>query len=932
MGISSARRYGWVLGVIAKHDMSINRWKPYDFSGDNPITMVLEKTFSDSSEQGRVMSKKIAVIDGNSLMHRAYHAVPPTMSASDGTPTNAAFGFLSMFFRFYEDAHPDAVICAFDAGKPEFRTKALARYKAQRPPMDDALRVQFPVIESLLEAMNVPVVKIEGWEGDDVLGTISARDEKLGYETLLVTGDKDAYQLVSDLTHVVTTKKGISDVAIYGPDEVQERYGVTPAQFPDFLGLKGDSSDNIPGVPGIGDKGAARLLQRFGSIDGIYENLDKLKGKQLQNLRDNKEAAYLSREVATIVRNLDFPLDLEGIKFPDFDETKVSDAFRAVRFNAHLTKTLSLVGASPKAAASPVLELPLSDPKKGRKARALLDDAIAKGVILGVEFFVEAQKSLFSESHSLFVGLSEDVLLFEGADATEAFARIVRDGHFCALDVKRVLQEVYPPDGSLDATVSDADVAAARYFDIGLAAYLLSSNAATYEYASLCETYLGAALPEFDDEAQAAAVHAHVAARLAEALSKALRADGSMECYEEIDLPLVTTLALMERVGAAIDVDALAKMGQAISDEIENVRVQIFEMAGEEFNPDSPKQLSHVLFEVLGLPVGKKNQRGYSTDAKTLNALRDKHPIAEKILRYRELAKMKSTYTDALLRMRGSDGRVHTSFNQTVTATGRLSSSDPNLQNIPVRTEFGRHIRECFVPLREGELFVSADYSQIELRLLAHLSGDESLIEAFCSGADFHTSTAARVFGVPTEAVTSQMRRHAKAVNFGIVYGQQAFGLAQSLGIGFKEAQEIINRYFQVHPGVRAYLDETIAQAKKHGYAVTMFGRKRHIPELRAANATQRAFGERTAMNHPMQGSAADIIKLAMNEVRCRLSEEGFKSQLMLQVHDELDFSVPADELERLEAMVSEVMSGVVELKVPLVVEVSAGTNWAKAH
>ena len=371
---------------------------------------------------------------------------------------------------------------------------------------------------------------------------------------------------------------------------------------------------------------------------------------------------------------------------------------------------------------------------------------------------------------------------------------------------------------------------------------------------------------------------------------------------------------------------------RATTEEIEDIRSQIIDMAGEEFNLDSPKQLAHILFEVLGLPTGKKNQRGYSTDAKTLNGLRDKHPIADKVLRYRELAKMKSTYIDALPRMRAGDGRVHTSFNQTVTTTGRLSSSDPNLQNIPVRTDFGRRIRECFVPLNEGELFVSADYSQIELRLLAHLSGDESLIESFCSGADFHAATAARVFGVPVEEVTPQMRSRAKAVNFGIVYGQQAFGLAQSLGIGFKEAQDMIDRYFEVHPQVRAYLDQTVADAKKCGYAVTMFGRKRHIPELRAGNAVQRGFGERTAMNHPMQGSAADIIKLAMNEVRRRLAEEGFKSQLMLQVHDELDFSVPADELERLEAMVSEVMSGVVELKVPLIVEVSAGKNWAEAH
>ena len=877
-------------------------------------------------------TKKIAVIDGNSLMHRAFHAVPPTMNAPDGTPTNAVFGFMSMFLKLYETMLPDAVICAFDAGRPAFRMEALEQYKATRPPMDDALRAQFPVVESLLEAMNVPVVRIKGWEGDDVLGSIAAMDEKLGYETLLITGDKDAYQLVSDLTRVVTTKKGISDVAVYGPAEVKERYGVTPEQFPDFLGLKGDSSDNIPGVVGIGDKGAAKLLQNFGSIDGIYENLDKLKGKQLQNLSENKDAALVSRRVATIVRDLDIDIDLEAAAFPSFDEERVAEAFRALRFNSHLSKVLALAGADASLAAPAKLELPDAEPLEGDDARAALDAAIAAGVMMGVEFYEPAQESLFEPASTLFVGTQEQVLSFSGSEGVEAFARIVREGAFCALDVKHALQKVYPADGADAAAVELADVADARYFDIGLAAYLLNSNTSRYEYAMLCDTYLGAALPEFDADEAAAAAHALVARRLSDALREALEKDGSLACYTDIDAPLVATLVGMERVGAALDTDSLAQMGSVTKAEIDALKEEIFALAGEEFNVDSPKQLGHILFEVLGLPTGKKNQRGFSTDAKTLKNLEGKHPIARKVLRYRELAKMQSTYIDALPRMRGGDGRVHTSFNQTVTTTGRLSSSDPNLQNIPVRTEFGRRIRECFVPLREGDVFVSADYSQIELRLLAHLSGDESLIDSFCGGADFHAATAARVFGIPVEEVTSEMRSRAKAVNFGIVYGQQAFGLASSLGIGFKEAQEMIDRYFEVHPRVRAYLDETVAEAKETGYAVTMFGRKRHIPELRAGNAVQRGFGERTAMNHPMQGSAADIIKLAMNEVARRLAADGFESRLMLQVHDELDFSVPREEVDALSSMVEEVMSGVVELKVPLLVDVQSGTNWAQAH
>ena len=876
--------------------------------------------------------KKIAVIDGNSLMHRAYHAVPPTMNAPDGTPTNAVFGFVSMFIKLYETMLPDAVICAFDAGRPQVRMEALEQYKAQRPPMDDALRVQFPLVESLLEAMDVPVVRIKGWEGDDVLGTIAAMDEKLGYETLLVTGDKDAYQLVSDLTSVVTTKKGISDVVVYGPAEVEERYGVTPAQFPDFLGLKGDSSDNIPGVPGIGDKGAAKLLQNFGSIAGIYENLDKLKGKQLQNLTENRDAAFTSLQVATIVRDLDIDIDLEAAAFPAFDEEAVVEAFHALRFNAHLSKVLALAGADASLAAPAKIDLPDLEPLTGDAAVAALDAAIAAGVMVGVEFVHPAQESLFEPVLSLYVGTAEDVLAFEGDAALAAFAKIVRDGAFCALDAKRALQEVYPADGAREAFIALDELFEARFFDIALAAYLLNSNTTKYEFDALCDTYLGAALPEYETPETAAAAHALVARRLCEALRAALEADGSLACYTDIDAPLVATLAAMERVGARLDTDALAEMGRATKLEIDELKGVIYELAGEEFNVDSPKQLGHILFEVLGLPTGKKNQRGFSTDAKTLKNLESKHPIAGKVLRYRELAKMQSTYIEALPRMRKGDGLVHTSFNQTVTTTGRLSSSDPNLQNIPVRTDFGRRIRECFVPLREGDVFVSADYSQIELRLLAHLSGDESLIESFCGGADFHAATAARVFGVPVDEVTPEMRSRAKAVNFGIVYGQQAFGLSSSLGIGFKEAQGMIDRYFEVHPQVRAYLDETVKEAKKNGYAVTMFGRKRHSRELSAGNAVQRGFGERTAMNHPMQGSAADIIKIAMNEVQRRLREEGFAAQLMLQVHDELDFSVPRDELEALSAMVEDVMSNAAELKVPLVVDVSAGENWAQAH
>ena len=443
---------------------------------------------------------------------------------------------------------------------------------------------------------------------------------------------------------------------------------------------------------------------------------------------------------------------------------------------------------------------------------------------------------------------------------------------------------------------------------------------------------MGGVLPEAKTDEQRACAQAAAARALVSPLTRALKDEGSERAYFDIDLPLVAVLAIMERTGAAIDVARLAQLGASTGEEIEGLRAQIFELAGQEFNVDSPKQLGHILFEVLGLPARKKTQRGYSTDAKVLKDLAEVHELPALVLRYRELAKIKSTYIDALPRMRAGDGRVHSSFNETVTTTGRLSSSDPNLQNIPVRTQFGRHIRECFVPLEPGCKFLSADYSQIELRLLAHLSGDEALIQAFTSGADFHASTASRVFDVPIDQVTPEQRSRAKAVNFGIVYGQQAFGLAQSLGISIAESKGMIDRYFDVHPGVRAYLDETVEQARANGYAETMFGRKRHIPELHAANGNTRGFGERTAMNHPMQGSAADIIKLAMRQVQQRLMEEGFKARLLVQVHDELDFSVPDGEVEALSAMVRDVMEHVTELKVPLLADISAAYTWAEAH
>lgn len=872
------------------------------------------------------MPKTVAVIDGNSLMHRAYHAVPPTMTAPDGTPTNAAFGFLSMLLKFIEMEQPDALVCAFDKGRPKFRMEALEQYKAQRPPMDEELKAQFPVIENLLAAMNVPVVALPGWEGDDILGTVAARDEELGYRTLLVTGDKDAYQLASDLTKIVTTKRGITDVVIYGPEEVEERYGVTPAQFTDFLGLKGDKADNIPGVPGIGDKKAASMLQAYGNLEGIYANLDKFKGKQLENLTNYKDDAFLSRQVATIVRDADFELDLESISFPNFNVEQVTEAFTDVRMMAHLAKILKLQGSE---AAS--IDLGSWDNFiEGDEAKAAIE-LPAEGYV-PVAWALDPQASLFGDGLTLAVNLGDSTALFHDEEAKEALAFLVREREIATADAKSLLQVVFPADTAQDSLVSRGEILDARMFDVALAAYVADSNNGAATLNALMERYAGAVLPDEKDPQKQVALQAAAIGALVDPLAQELEKEGARKVYDDIDLPLVGVLACMERTGAALDVDHLKALNESTGAEVDRLRAAIYASAGHEFNVDSPKQLSEVLFDELGLTPKKKTRSGYSTNASVLKELTEEHELPGLMLEYREYAKIKSTYIDALPRMRAEDGRVHTSFNEMVTTTGRLSSSDPNLQNIPVRTDFGRQIRTCFVPLGEGEVFVSADYSQIELRLLAHLSGDEHLIASFNSGEDFHASTASRVFGVPMDDVTPQMRSRAKAVNFGIVYGQQAYGLSQSLHIPFYEAKEMIDRYFEVHPGVRTYLDDVVAQAHKDGYAVTLFGRRRYIPELKAKNAAQRGFGERTAMNHPMQGTAADIIKLAMRQVQDELVARDLGTRLMLQVHDELDLSVPESEVEEVSDLLTSVMESVVELSVPLLVDVSAGANWAEAH
>ena len=894
----------------------------------------------------------IAVIDGNSLMHRAFHAIRQPMTAPDGRATNALFGFFNMFIKMVGTFKPDGVICAFDRGKPRVRMEMLPQYKAQRPPMDPALHEQFPMVKELLAALDAPVCELEGWEGDDILGTLARRGEAAGYEMLLFTGDRDMYQLATENVKIVSTKKGVSDVVIMTPESVDDLYhGITPELVPDFYGLKGDTSDNIPGVPGIGPKKAAALIVQYGSLDEVVAHADEVKGKMGENLRAHIDDALLSRKVATIRTDAPIQIELADAKFPTFDPAEVVRAFSALGFTgmtgrlvklgggnaAEVAAAAKAAGAQPAAGAcdcGPAGELEVPALLAGDDALAALAGALTDGEWVGAAAADDrAAGALFGLSRVLWVSTKKDLLKFDGAAADAALTQLFAEGRVASADVKALIHAVSPLDSAEPESFCAADVDPARVFDTGVAAYLLESDKDDFSAAALAREYLACEVPEATDELPQAALDAVVSRRLAEPLRERLAQDGSEKLFDEVEMPLLPVLAQMERAGLAVDPAILSEQSAELGAEIAGMVAHIREEAGEDFNLDSPQQLSHVLFDVLGLPTFglKKTKRGfYSTNAKVLADLAADHAIVAEVLEYRERAKIKSTYLDALPGLVRGDGRIHTTLNQTVAATGRLSSSEPNLQNIPTRSELGHRVRQAFT-VPEGSVFLACDYSQIELRLLAHLSGDEHLVDAFNTGADFHAATAARVFGVPVEEVTPQLRSRAKAVNFGIVYGQQAFGLATSLKIPRAEAQQMIDRYFEAYPGVRAYLDESVRLAHERGYAITAYGRKRHIREFAQKNKQLIAFGERTAMNHPMQGTAADIIKIAMVRVERRLREEGLRSKLVLQIHDELDLEVPESEVEVASALVRETMEGVAQLKVPLIAEVSFGKNWAEA-
>ena len=849
---------------------------------------------------------KLMILDGNSIINRAFYGIR-MLNAPDGTPTNAVYGFLSTFRRVFDLAQPQAVCVAFDVHAPTFRHEQYALYKAQRKPMPEELTVQMPLLKQTLDYMGVRRLELAGWEADDLLGTVARRCEAAGWTCDVVTGDKDSLQLITDSTHVfnVKTRMGQTDTIEYTPERFREEYGFDPIRMIDLKALMGDSSDNIPGVPGIGEKTAKDLLVRFGTVADIYRDLDALDIKPgvRKKLTEGRESAELSFDLATI--RTDAPIDfaLESAVWDHDYQPELYDWFRRLNFTS-LSEKWGLQPAD--GVSAPSSALPTVDVADSAALRALEQAAAAAPYVAvltpdGLDTLTLCDgKACYALS---WAQLGDDYNAFLRLLFSD---RVRKAGHNIKDLMRALLDEGLPTDGFV--------------FDTALAAYLLDATAGSYDLPRLAQAYLGGEAPD------AQAVWA-----LQSVLREKMDALGMLPLYTDIELPLCPVLARMEHTGFLVDRKALYDFGESLMSAIEQLQQSIWALAGEPFNIQSPKQLGHVLFDQLMLPAGKKTKTGWSTNAAVLEKLRGKHPIIEQILDYRMLTKLKSTYADGLLKEISADGRIHTNFQMTVTATGRLSSTEPNLQNIPVRRELGAQIRNMFVA-SPGKVLVDADYSQIELRLLAHIANDETMIAAFRSGEDIHAVTASQVFGVPLDEVTPLQRSHAKAVNFGIVYGISAFSLAQDIGVFQSEAKAYMDSYFAKYHGVRDYMKRIVEQAKADGYVTTLFGRRRDLPELRSSNFNLRSFGERVALNMPIQGTAADIIKAAMVRVDARMRAEGLEAKLLLQVHDELIVECPAAEAETVRTILIEEMEHVVDYRVPLLVDAKTGASWAEAH
>ncbi len=849
---------------------------------------------------------KLMILDGNSIINRAFYGIR-MLNAPDGTPTNAVYGFLSTFRRVFDLAQPQAVCVAFDVHAPTFRHEQYALYKAQRKPMPEELAVQMPLLKQTLDYMGVRRLELAGWEADDLLGTVARRCEAAGWACEIVTGDKDSLQLITDSTHVfnVKTRMGQTDTIEYTPERFREEYGFDPIRMIDLKALMGDSSDNIPGVPGIGEKTAKDLLVRFGTVADIYRDLDALDIKPgvRKKLTEGRESAQLSFDLATI--RTDAPIDfaLESAVWDHDYQPELYDWFRRLNFTS-LSEKWGLQpadGVSAPSSALPAVDVADSDALRALEQAVTAAPYVAVLAPDGLDTLTLCDgKACYALS---WAQLGDDYnaflrLLFS--------ARVRKAGHNIKDLMRALLAEGLPTDGFV--------------FDTALAAYLLDATAGSYDLPRLAQTYLGEELPDVQS------VWA-----LQPVLHEKMDAQAMLPLYTDIELPLCPVLARMEQAGFLVDRKALYDFGERLTSSIEQLQQSIWALAGEPFNIQSPKQLGSVLFERLMLPAGKKTKTGWSTNAAVLDKLRGKHPIIEQILDYRTLTKLKSTYADGLLKEISADGRIHTNFQMTVTATGRLSSTEPNLQNIPVRRELGAQIRKMFVA-SPGKVLVDADYSQIELRLLAHIANDETMIAAFRSGEDIHAVTASQVFGVPLAEVTPLQRSHAKAVNFGIVYGISAFSLAQDIGVFQSEAKAYMDSYFAKYHGVRDYMTRVVEQAKADGYVTTLFGRRRDLPELKSSNFNLRSFGERVALNMPIQGTAADIIKAAMVRVDARMRAEHLQARLLLQVHDELIVECPTEEAETVRAILIEEMEHVVDYRVPLLVDAKIGASWAEAH
>ena len=895
------------------------------------------------------MSKKLILIDGHSILNRAFFGIPD-LTNSEGIHTNAMYGFLNIMFKFIDEEKPDYITVAFDLSEPTFRHKAYEAYKGTRKPMAPELKQQVPLIKELLRMMNITVIEKAGYEADDIIGTIAKRSAAAGIDVSVISGDRDLLQLAEEKIQIriPKTKKGVTEVENYYPEDVVALYGVTPLEFIDMKALMGDTSDNIPGAPGVGPKTASAIIQKYHSVDNVLAHLDELKPPKAQkSITENAEQVKMSRFLAEI--NINVPLDynIENAEIGDFYNPASYELFKKYNFKTMLKRFDKDMTAAPKADALKdiVVIQELGDSENIIKKAC---EVINNGGNLGLSIIHE-EKCIYglgiclSEKETYFIikqGFITDEYLKDAVQKLGVLSDTNKKRQIRVFDLKEILW-AFEKDENLKIS-QDA------FVDVSIASYLLKPNDENYEPEQIALQYLNITFPskselfgkagvqemlmtKLDELAEYACESAYVSLFSADLILKELENENMTELFANIEMPLVFVLYDMQKEGVRVDKEGLKSYGEVLGNRIQVLEKEIYDEAGEEFNINSPKQLGVILFEKMNMPYKKKTKSGYSTAADVLDKLAPEYPFVKKILEYRQLAKLKSTYADGLAAYISEDGRIHGKFNQTITATGRISSTEPNLQNIPIRMELGRQIRKVFIP-KEGCVFLDADYSQIELRIMAHMSKDEKLIEAYNMAEDIHRITASQVFGVPFDEVTDLQRRNAKAVNFGIIYGISSFGLSQDLSISRKEASDYIEQYFKTYPKIKGYIDSMVEDAKKTGYSLTMFNRRRPIPELKSSNFMQRSFGERVAMNAPIQGTAADIIKLAMIRVYDALKKGGYKSKLLLQIHDELLVETYPDEIEDVKKIIEDGMKNAVKVSVPLEIDMKQGNNWLEAH